>query len=42
MLPVTAVSESHMGLYLALYFPCIAAASSSDEARRIPKDPAAG
>lgn len=32
MPPVTAVSESHVGLYLAFYFPCAAAAPSSDKA----------
>lgn len=39
MLPVTAVSESHVGLYLAFYFPCAAAAPSSDEAVCCSPDP---
>lgn len=39
MLPVTAVSESHVGLYLAFYFPCAAAAPSSDKAVCCSPDP---
>lgn len=39
VLPVTAVSECRMGLYLALYFPCTAAASSSDKAVCCSPDP---
>lgn len=39
MLPVSAVSESRVGLYLAFYFPCAAAAPSSDKAVCCPPDP---